>query len=393
MHGILEGVKVLDFGRYIAGPWCAALLGDLGADVIRIEKRTGSEDRFIQPVATEDEGAIFLQCNRNKRGMTFNPRHARSGEVLARLVGGADVVIANMPPAGLKAAGLDYESLKQYREDIILTTVSAYGRGPWHERVGFDTVAQTMSGAAFMSGDGRAPVKSYAPWVDYGTAGLCAFGTLAALMERQRSGKGQVVEGALLATALTAMGAHLTEFAVSGKERKPIGNRSPYAGPADIVKVSDGWIAVQAMGQPLFTRLAKLIDREEWLEEPAYSNDTKRGKHGEALSAALGEWAADKTQTQALDLLSGAGVPCGPVYDLAQTMGDAHIKQAGFFKSLSLLHGGRQAPIIDTPVRFSQSAVGAKTRAPRLGEHTDEILAELDFSPEEIASLREEGVV
>ena len=204
MAGVLEGVRVLDFGRYIAGPYCAALLAEHGADVIRIEKREGSEDQFQAPVATTGEGALFLQMNRNKLGMTLDPMRPEGQDVVRRLVERADVVIANLPPQTLVAMKLDYASLTAVKPDIILTTVSAYGRGgPYSDRVGFDGIGQVMSGAVYMTGEEDQPYRAQVPWVDFGTALHCAFGTMAALMARRASGKGQWVEGALLATAVT----------------------------------------------------------------------------------------------------------------------------------------------------------------------------------------------
>ncbi len=178
MAGVLTGVRVLDFGRYIAGPYCGALLADLGADVIRIEKREGSEDRFLTPVLNHDstkdrEGALFLQMNRNKRGMTLDPMTARGRAIAHQLAASADVVIANLPPQTLKDMGLDYETLSAVNPRIILTTVSAFGHGgPYSDRVGFDGVAQAMSGSAWFSGSPTQPVRSQAPWVDFGTASL-----------------------------------------------------------------------------------------------------------------------------------------------------------------------------------------------------------------------------
>ena len=177
MAGVLEGIRVLDFGRYIAGPYCAALLAEQGAEVIRIEKRgEGSEDRVQAPIAAGGEGALFMQMNRNKLGLTLDPMKLEGQEVVRRLVKTADVVIANLPPQTLSAMKLDYDSLKAVKPDIILTTVTAYGRGgPYSDRVGFDGVGQVMSGASYMTGmDEQHPVRFQAPWVDFGTALHCA---------------------------------------------------------------------------------------------------------------------------------------------------------------------------------------------------------------------------
>src|SRR5262245_66196002 len=220
MAGALDGIRVVDFGRYVAGPWCAALLGDLGAEVIRVEKRAGSEDRFVGPVADGGEGALFLQTNRNKKGMTLDPLTPAGREVVKRLVATADVVVANLPPQTLRAMGLDWETLSALRPSLVLTTVSAFGGGgPYEERLGFDGIGQAMSGSMYLSGHPGEPMKAYVPWVDFGTAGLAAFATLAALLERNTSGRGQHVEASLLQTALAVSNAPLVEQRVRKLDR------------------------------------------------------------------------------------------------------------------------------------------------------------------------------
>jgi crotonobetainyl-CoA:carnitine CoA-transferase CaiB-like acyl-CoA transferase len=190
---LLAGIRVLDFGRYVAGPYCATLLGFLGAEVIRIERREGGEDRFIAPVAAGGEGAVFFQMSCNKKSMTLDPANAGAREVIRRLVSTADVVIANLPAQQLRTFGIDYPTLSAIRPDIILTTQSSFGDlGPQAHRGGFDGVGQAMSGAMYISGVPGAPVKAAAPYVDFATAVLSALGTLAALMHRERTGEGQV---------------------------------------------------------------------------------------------------------------------------------------------------------------------------------------------------------
>ena len=270
MPGVLEGIRVLDFGRYIAGPYCAALLAEHGAEVIRIEKREGSEDRYQAPVADTGEGALFLQINRNKLGLTLDPMRPEGQEIVRKLVATADVVVANLPPQTLAAMKLDYESLTAVKPDIILTTVTAYGRGgPYSDRVGFDGIGQVMSGAVYMTGTEDQPYRAQVPWVDFGTALHCAFGTMAALMARKVTGKGQWVEGALLATAVTFGNALLIEQAVIAPNRVPTGNRGQTAAPVDIFRTKDGWILAQVIGQPLFKRWAKLMGEEHWLTDAA----------------------------------------------------------------------------------------------------------------------------
>ena len=262
MAGVLDGIRVLDFGRYVAGPWCAALLGDLGADVIRVEKRAGSEDRFVGPVAEDGEGALFLQTNRNKRGLTLDPMKPAGREVVRRLVATADVVVANLPPQTLRAMGLDWETLSALRPTLILTTISAFGRGgPYAERLGFDGIGQAMSGSMYLSGHPGEPMKAYVPWVDFGTAGLAAFATLGALYARRTTGRGQHVEASLLATALSVSNGPLVEQRVRKLDRVASGNRSQIAGPSDAFRTRDGWLLAQVIGQPLFARLRMNLGR------------------------------------------------------------------------------------------------------------------------------------
>jgi len=394
MAGVLEGVRVLDFGRYIAGPYCAALLAEHGAEVIRIEKREGSEDRFQAPVAKTGEGALFLQINRNKLGMTLDPMREEGQEVVRRLVERADVVIANLPPQTLVAMRLDYESLKAVKADIILTTVSAYGRGgPYSDRVGFDGIGQVMSGAVYMTGEEDQPYRAQVPWVDFGTALHCAFGTMAALMARKASGKGQWVEGALLATAVTLGNALLIEQAVIAPNRVPTGNRGQTSGPVDIFRTKDGFILVQVIGDPLFARWARLMGEAHWLADPRFKDDIKRGDNGAIISERMRRWAAEYSNGEALELLAKAKIPAGPVLKPQQTLDDPHINAVGFFEPIEFPGAPKPAPIAKVPVWLSETPGSIRRRAPTLGEHTDQILAELGYSKAAIAALREKRVI
>jgi crotonobetainyl-CoA:carnitine CoA-transferase CaiB-like acyl-CoA transferase len=394
MTGVLEGIRVLDFGRYIAGPYCAALLAEHGAEVIRIEKREGSEDRFQAPVTPTGDGALFMQMNRNKRGMTLDPMRPEGREVVTRLVKTADVVVANLPPQTLAAMKLDYASLTAVKPDIILTTVSAYGRGgPYSDRVGFDGVGQVMSGAVYMTGEEDQPYRAQVPWVDFGTALHCAFGTLVALMARKATGRGQMVEGALLATAVTLGNALLIEQAVKKPDRVPTGNRGQTAAPVDIFRTRDGWILVQVIGDPLFRRWAKLMGEPHWLEDERFKDDISRGDNGAVVSERMGRWCAEYTTAQALEILGKAKIPAGPVLKPQQTLDDPHINAMGFFRPTDFPGMAKPAPIAKAPVWLSATPGAIRHRAPVLGEHTDEILAELGYDRAAIAALREKGAV
>src|SRR5690242_6866519 len=234
---VLAGIRVLDFGRYIAGPYCAALLADFGADVIRVERRGGGEDRWVAPVGPDDAGGLFLVMNRNKRAMTLDPACPEGQGIVRKLVATADIVVANLPPDVLRALALDLESLRRVKPDIILTTVTAFGAEvPWSPKPGFDGVGQVMCGSVFLTGTPEQPLRAAVAWVDCGTASLAAFGTLAALMARQRSGRGQKVEGALLRTAVAFNNPALVEQQVVMPDRIATLNRGQTSAPSDLFR-------------------------------------------------------------------------------------------------------------------------------------------------------------
>ncbi len=393
--GVLDGVRVLDFGRYIAGPYCAAVLGDLGAEVIRFDKREGSEDRFVQPVAPSGDGALFLQMNRNKRSITLDPMKPDGRAVVERLVRSADVVVANLPPPTLKRMGLDYATLKALKPDIILTRVSAFGDGgPMSDRVGFDGVASAMSGAQWYSGTPGEPTRLQAPYVDITTAISCAMGTLAALMHRQKTGEGQEVEGALLISALNCFAPVLVEQAALGIDRQPTGTRGQTAAPADIVATKDGWIMTQGIGPAQFRRWAQLMGEEDrWCSDPRFKDDLARGDNGAAISARTAEWAAQYTTEEALQILSDAKLPGGPVFTPRQAVEDPHVAAMGYFHTVPFDGMADGVSVIEMPVRLSGSPGTIRKGPPALGADTDAVLAELGMDRAEIDGLRERGIL
>jgi crotonobetainyl-CoA:carnitine CoA-transferase CaiB-like acyl-CoA transferase len=231
------------------------------------------------------------------------------------------------------------------------------------------------------------------PVVDFATALSCAMGTMMALYERRTSGRGQMVEVSLLQTALTIASGALIEESVLGLNRQAMGNRSPNYGPSDIFRTTDGWIIAQVIGQPLFKRWAALIGRPELLDDPRFSDDLRRGEHGEVLSALMGKWCATRTRTEALAALEKAKIPGGPVYSPRETLDDPLIKALGAFKWLDYPGLSRAAPIVESPATLSRTPPSIESRPPTIGEHTDEILIETGYSQAQIDSLREVGVI
>jgi crotonobetainyl-CoA:carnitine CoA-transferase CaiB-like acyl-CoA transferase len=394
-EGLLAGVRVLDFGRFIAGPFCGALLADHGADVIRIDKVGGSEDRFVLPLAQSGEGGLYMQVNRGKRSLSLDPTAPEGRDIVKKLIARADIVIANLPTSTLESMELDYASVSAINARAILVATNAFGKtGPDAHKVGFDGIGQAMSASVFMSGDPDAPRRASVNWVDFGTAISAAFGVLLALMARERTGRGQEVSGSLMATALTFSNAVLIEQAIAEPNRVPQGNLGYGSAPADLFKGRDGrWLMVQVVGQPLWEKFCKTLGAQEWIKDSRFGDDLGRGRHAHVVSERLGAWCAARSRADALKEFDAARIPAGPVHSPQEALDDAHIRASGIFRELAYPGSPRPAPVVDTPIRLSETPGAIRSRAPLLGEHTEAILAEIGYSRAQVTRLRNEGVV
>ena len=367
----LTGIRVLDFGRYIAGPYCAALLGDYGADVIRIEAPGGNDDRYTVPVAEDGSGAMFMQMNRGKRCLTLKPGSPEGREIVRRLVETADVVVANLPHDALVKLGLDYDSLSAINPRIILATSSAFGsEGPLAKNVGFDAVGQAMSGSVHLTGTPDQPYRAQVNFVDFGTALHTAFGVMVALRERET-----------------------TDHALNGIERQPIGNRSFSSGPTDIFRTRDGWIVTQIVGGSIFARWAGLMGRPELVDDPRYASDILRGDNGEELSVIMQQWCIDRTSSDAIAELGAARVPAAPVLRSSEVLAQPQVVAMALVEPVAYPGAAQDIPIIRAPIVLSGSAKADPARAPRVGEHSDMILAEIGYSPDAISALRAQSII
>jgi crotonobetainyl-CoA:carnitine CoA-transferase CaiB-like acyl-CoA transferase len=326
--------------------------------------------------------------------MTLDPAAPKGREIVKKLVATADVVVAKLPPRVLRSLALDLESLRRTKPDIILTTVTGFGSGgPLSHKHGFDGIGQTMSGAVYLSGTPEQPVALKVPWVDFGTASLSAFGTLAALIERGKTGRGQKVEGALLRTAIAYANATLIEQALTRADRRATVNRGFNSAPADIFRTKDGWIVATVIGAPMFRRWAEMIGEEHWLSDARFEDDQSRADHGEIISARMSAWCAARSCAEALAALEEANIVAGQVYSPQQALDDPHIRAAGLLEEVTYPGLDGTLPLAPTPIELSETPGTYRRRAPLVGEHTDEILRSLGYDEADIAALRAEKVI
>lgn len=381
----LQGIRVLDFGRYVAGPYCATLLADFGADVIRIERPGGGDDRFIVPVTEAGEGALFMQVNRNKRGIELNPGSEQGRELMGRLIRTADVVVVNVPDSALEKMGLDYHTLRSIRPDIILANISSFGAsGPWASRPGFDSVGQAMCGSAYLSGPGDVPYRTPITWVDHAAALYAAFGVMAALFERQKTGKGQQVSTNLLASAMAFSSTYLVEQAMIGRDRVAIGNRSFVNGPTDTFRTKDGWVVTQVVGASIFKRWAVLMGEESWLSDARFATDQLRGDNGAILSERMQMWCDRFTTDEALERLAQANIPAGPVLSPREILAHPQVEAMALFTPTPFAGSDQAIPLMNTPLELSESPPTIRKAPPMVGEHNEQVLRELGYSEAEI---------
>lgn len=393
MGGALAGIKVIDFGKYIAGPLCGAFLADLGADVIRVEKPGGADDRFIMPASESGDGALYLHSNRGKRAIELDTAKQAGRHIAEKLIATSDVVIVNMSPAAQRHFGLDYDTLRAIKSDIILTNVTAFGSsGPMSEAPGYDGVGQAVSGAIHLTGEPGHPYRSATAYVDFSTAVSAAFGTVAAIIRRMQTGEGGVVEASLVGTALNVMAPILIEHGSGRHNRVPTGNRAPIAGPSDVFKAKDGWFIMQVQGPKMFGRWCELMGRPELAGDPHYGSDELRGRNGAELSAIMSGWSALRTVAEAMDELKAAGLAGSPVLTPDQVLADELGLMSAYARNVDY-PGTEHLKLFAPPVSITGASVGETARPPLLGEHTREILSELGISAEDQAKLGQERII
>jgi crotonobetainyl-CoA:carnitine CoA-transferase CaiB-like acyl-CoA transferase len=391
----LDGIRVVDLSRVIAGPWCGALLSDLGADVIKVEDTgTGDESRTWPPYK-DGEAAAYLLFNRNKRAMTLDLKAPEGVEVVKSLVKGADVVIENFRTGTMESFGLGYEVLSELNPKLIYCSVSAFGRtGPRKDAPGYEALMQAFSGIMSITGEpGGQPVRAGVSFLDLSTGILCALGVSAALLQRQRTGLGQRVDASLLETAVSLLAFHAEGYLLTGAVPTALGSGHPSLSPYRNFKCRDGqWIFIAAANDRFWGKLARAIELPDMAEDPRFAKNQERVKNRAELEAILERAIAQRDREPLLKILEEADVPATPVNTVDQVMNDPQTAERGIVQRVRHRKLG-EIPVVGTPLRFSRMSPGVRRAAPLRGEHTDEILAEHGYTPARIQALRDKKVV
>jgi crotonobetainyl-CoA:carnitine CoA-transferase CaiB-like acyl-CoA transferase len=392
MAGSLEGLRVLDLSRFIAGPFCAQMLGDMGAEVIKVERPGGEDARHHAPFF-KGASIYTMVFNRNKLAITLSTRHKASRPILEKLVRMSDVLVENFRPGTLAEMGFGYERLQELNPRLIITSISGFGQtGPLAQRALFDAIAQAMSGLMSLTGKGE-PTLTGTFIADY-VAGLHGvIGTLLALHHRERSGKGQVVDVASLDAMFSCLSTYPSASAMLGEFPQRFGSRDPLTGPANVFKAKDGHIYLHAGTNPLFPRLCKAIGQPELAESADYVDIPGRMKNIEALERIVGTWVAGRTIEEAGTALTKAGIPWGPVNTIADVIASPQI--AAREMMLDVEHptlGTLTLPGI--PVKLSASPGAVRKAPPLVGEDNDRVYRDvLGFTEREVAQLRADGAI
>ncbi len=386
----LSRFRVLDLSRVRAGPTCVRQLADFGADVIKIESPPGLE----APMGGPREGPDFQNLHRNKRSMTLNLKEREGVEILMKLVKKADVVVENFRPDVKHRLGIDYESLAKVNPRIVLASISGFGQdGPYRDRPGFDQIAQGMGGFMSITGfPGQGPVRAGTAIADISAGLFAALGIMTALLEREASGRGQWVQSSLLMSQIALLDFQAARYLMKGEVPGQAGNDHPTSMPTSAYKTKDGYMNIAATGEAMWRRVCEGLDRRDLLEREDFKGEANRSKNRVALNAEINRSLAARTTAEWIAILGAAEVPCGPIYAIDQMFADPqvqHIRAAATVKSRRL----GEFRIVNQAVTLSRTPASIATAPPEVGEHTDEVLAELGYGADAIDALRRKKVI
>ncbi|HZO01723.1 MAG TPA: CaiB/BaiF CoA-transferase family protein [Burkholderiales bacterium] len=383
----LSHIKVIDLTRVRAGPTAVRQLADWGASVIKIEMPAGL-DEGEGPGGPRD-GSDFQNVHRNKRGMTLNLKSPDGVAILKKLVQKADVLVENYRPDVKDRLGIGYEAMSAVNSRLVYGSISGYGEeGPYRMRPGFDQIAQGMGGLMSITGlPGQGPVRVGIPIADLCAGIFCAYGIAVALIEREKSGKGQWVKSSLLQAQLFMLDFQASRWLMRGEVAKQAGNNHPTSIPTGVYKTRDGYLNLAVSGTKIWTRMCEAIEAPGLATHPDYSTSALRSKNRDRLHDELEKHFAKRDTAAWIEILNKAGVPSGPIYNIDQAFADPQVKTLGMVQKVG------EVPYLGQPVTLSRTPSHAYAHPPKQGEHTTQVLQEIGFPPEEIEQLRKKGIV
>jgi len=383
----LSHLSVLDLTRVRAGPTAVRQLADWGAKVIKIEVPPALDDG--EGIGGPRDGSDFQNVHRNKRGITLNLKSAEGVAILKRLAARADILVENYRPDVKTKLGIDYAAMAAVNPRLIYASISGYGQdGPYRLRPGFDQIAQGMGGLMSITGlPGQGPVRVGIPIADLAAGIFCAWGIAVAVVEREKSGKGQWVQSSLLAAQLFMLDFQAARWLMQGEVARQAGNNHPTSIPTGVFKTRDGHLNIAASGGRIWLRLCNAIGAPELAEHPDYKTGALRSQHRDRLHGDIEKHLESRTTAEWVDVLNDAGVPCGPIYSIDQAFADPQVRELGIVQEVG------DISYLGQPVTLSRTPSRVVAHPPALGEHTAEVLREIGFDDAGIARLRSEGIV
>lgn len=391
--GALEGIRVLDLGRVLAAPLCAMILGDLGAEVIKVERNKGGDDFRAIPPFKNDKNIYFPIFNRNKKGVSIDFRKPEGIEVLKRLIKESDVLIENFRPGTMESMGLGYEQIKELNPRMIVASISGFGQeGPYKNRAAFDWILQAMSGFMSLTGsEETGPVRAGLPITDHITGVYTAVGVLAALYNRNITGKGQHLDMALFDTLITTIGPSIPNYACNNVIDKPWGNKDVVT-PVNLYKVKDGSVYIHSGSTPLFKRFAKFIGDPVLMDEK-YDSVFTRNEDAEIIDGVIGKWLAPMTAMEAEAKLVEAGIPCGAVRTVDKLFDDPQVKLRNMLIDIEVEQAGT-VTVAGMPIKMSDTPCTLRVDSCEIGDSNEQILTGLlGYSADEYRQLVEKGAI
>lgn len=394
MTQVLTGTKVLDLSRFIAGPLCAQMLGDMGAEVIKVERPAGEDARHHAPFIN-GESIYIMMYNRNKLGVTLDSRHPEAPALLEKLVRWADVLVENYRPGTLEQMGFPYEKLQSINPGLVITSISGFGQtGPSSQRALFDAIAQAMSGLMSVTGtEASEPTLTGTYIADYVAGFHAAIGTLMALLHRERTGIGQIVDVSSLDALFTTLGTHPTAYKMLGIEPVRHGSRDLLTAPANAFKALDGYVYLHAGTDALFARFCAVMQRPELASDERFAGIPARMARVDELEEIVSAWTGVRTMSEVEALVAGAGIPCGPVLEVKDVVKLDQLAWREMLVDIEHTNAGKVA-VPGIPIKYSETPGQVRLPPPALGEHNKQVYCGiLGLSEAELAALKEQGAI